>query len=115
MHLNATRPMGHHVRAWLVDEYPALVSQGFGPHEFVQRPGELVFVPEGWWHATINLADTLAVSRQLGANPRLAEGLLGARGTAKGGGGGGGGNTNPSRPRRGRGSASGGRKPRAEL
>ena len=30
----------------------------------VQRAGELMYVPEGWWHATMNNGDTLAVALQ---------------------------------------------------
>ena len=27
-----------------------------------QQPGDMIFVPEGWWHATLNLGEVLAVA-----------------------------------------------------
>lgn len=42
--------------------YPTLAPQD-KPIEFIQGPGDLIFIPSGWWHAVLNLDETLSVTQ----------------------------------------------------
>uniref|UniRef100_A0A6B2L3R4 JmjC domain-containing protein n=1 Tax=Arcella intermedia TaxID=1963864 RepID=A0A6B2L3R4_9EUKA len=46
---------------WLFDVYPFLSPQQ-RPIEFVQQTGEMVYVPAGWWHAVVNISETVSVT-----------------------------------------------------
>lgn len=53
---------------WWLDVYPRLRARGaeLGMLELIQSPGEVVYVPHGWWHATLNLSSlAVAVSQNL--------------------------------------------------
>ena len=50
---------------WLHDVYPKVKdNEALKPMECVQRAGDVIYVPEGWYHATVNLGDTGAIARR---------------------------------------------------
>ncbi|TMS38301.1 hypothetical protein L596_005059 [Steinernema carpocapsae] len=50
---------------WFLNVYPKLhLETNKVPfYECVQHPGEIMFVPSGWWHVVINLDNTIAVTQ----------------------------------------------------
>ena len=54
---------------WWLDIYPKLKASGMdkklGMVECLQKPGETIFVPAGWWHAVLNLDFTIAITQNL--------------------------------------------------
>lgn len=48
---------------WLHKHYqPLLVSHPEQLYECVLRPGEVLFIGHSWWHATLNIGDTVFIS-----------------------------------------------------
>jgi histone arginine demethylase JMJD6 len=41
--------------------------QNFVCYEFTQNPSETVFVPNGWWHAVLNITNTIGVTQNYAA------------------------------------------------
>jgi len=58
--------------AWetLVDD-PEKRLPGHGAARCIQQPGEVLYVPPGWYHATINLDEVVAVTRQWNWTPKM--------------------------------------------
>jgi histone arginine demethylase JMJD6 len=54
----------HEASSWFAHVYPRFKQNGsstekslgdeLGMIEFIQRPGEVVFIPSGWWHIALN-------------------------------------------------------------
>lgn len=51
------------VSAWLSEHAPSLRSRGL-LSEITQYPGEIIFIPHGWHHATLNLAVSASISQE---------------------------------------------------
>ena len=50
---------------WFEKEWPSIAhdarTAGHSAYDFVQKPGELVYVPPRWWHAVLNCEGGVAV------------------------------------------------------
>jgi len=49
---------------WINQIYPNLSDED-KPIECIQEPGEILYVPEGWYHAVINLGEGVAIGYQM--------------------------------------------------
>ncbi|OQV13413.1 putative JmjC domain-containing protein 8 [Hypsibius exemplaris] len=54
---------GLNTMQWFSRIYP-LLSEDTRPLECMQGPGDIVYLPESWYHGTINLGDTIAIGIQ---------------------------------------------------
>ena len=67
-------PSRGHLR-WLKDVLPKLPHE-MAPLECIQDVGDILFIPGGWWHATLNIGETVAVVQQLTTTSPLDESMI---------------------------------------
>jgi hypothetical protein len=52
------------VTEWFINFYHEMRdNEEYQPMEIIQRPGDLVFIPSGWYHMVINLEESVAVTQ----------------------------------------------------
>lgn len=71
---------------WFLEILPQLKEEE-RPIEFVQHPGETVFIPRGWWHCVLNLELTvsvyiLSICEPINVCPQVTQNFLSATGLA---------------------------------
>ncbi|GMH39012.1 hypothetical protein BSKO_06910 [Bryopsis sp. KO-2023] len=57
---------------WFLEIYPNL-DPTERPIEFLQQPGETVFIPSGWWHCVLNLETSVAITQNFVSRANLKE------------------------------------------
>lgn len=62
---------------WFNKMYPKTTTEEWRkrglppPIDVIQYPGEIMFVPDGWWHAVLNIDDTMAVTQNFATSARF--------------------------------------------
>lgn len=56
---------------WFMNYYDE-ATHGFEPYECIVNPGEVMFVPSGWWHMVINLETSIAITQNYVTSANLA-------------------------------------------
>ena len=59
---------------WYLEVYPTL-SKEQRPIEIIQNPGDVIYVPHGWWHMVLNLDMTIAVTQNYAGRHNLCRAL----------------------------------------
>lgn len=48
--------------SWFLEVLPGL-DPNLMPLQFIQEPGDTVFIPSGWWHCVLNLEPSIAITQ----------------------------------------------------
>lgn len=58
--------------SWFLEVLPDLTPD-LMPLQFVQEPGDTVFIPSGWWHCVLNLETSIAVTQNFVSTKNLGD------------------------------------------
>ncbi|KAK6126510.1 hypothetical protein DH2020_039744 [Rehmannia glutinosa] len=64
---------------WFMNFYNATKNWEKRPVECVCKAGEVIFVPNGWWHLVINLEDSVAITQNFVSRPNASTLVSGTR------------------------------------
>jgi histone arginine demethylase JMJD6 len=55
--------------SWFINEYPKYKDKFH--IDVIQKPGETIFLPNGWWHVALNIEDTISVTQNFITNVNI--------------------------------------------
>jgi hypothetical protein len=59
------------VTEWMLRFYKEVKKGPVKPIECLQRPGDLIFIPNGWWHQVLNIEECIAVTQNVVCDANL--------------------------------------------
>jgi hypothetical protein len=58
---------------WFLNYYPEISKHSVKPIEAICREGEIIFIPNRWWHSVMNLEPTIAITQNFVGNENLKD------------------------------------------
>jgi len=60
---------------WFINFYHQLDDLGVNVIECIQHPGDIIFVPCGWWHCVLNVKESIAITQNYVSTSNLSKSL----------------------------------------